>query len=1377
MKHQNTNNMLRTWLLIILLAMQCSWSVATEYEFRSLTISNGLAGSHVNCIYKDKSGFIWMGTDAGLSRFDGFRFKNFYCSSADKTSLLNNQVTEILGDGQGKLWIQTVGGYCIYDPATECFDRQMPEWMSRKCGLKKFPDQIYIDSHHNFWMAVKEVGCFYYDVSKDKVTLFQFGKGKKQIPYGEINCFAERGQSLVATYNDGTLMRLDAARHKVVWINRSLPKTNGIFQYYRTFIDHQYNYWVSNNSHTAIYSSRAHRWFLGPKDFFSHEGIQAPTHDFLVRNIKEDHQGNLWMGTEHDGLYKVNLSKHTLEHVVKKAGQPNTLPDNTIEYIYLEKTGAAWIGTYKNGVAYYSPSLSLYSTISLGDICTLVQDSDGSYWCGTNETGILHYNPSTGQHMTYGKSLTHLLSDVVVSSLKASDGSLWFGSFNGGLAHYTKGTFTAYESRRNGLVNNCVWALAEDHLGRIIIGTLGSGIQIFTPSTHRFISINTTNSALPSDYIASICIDKKGRIVIGHSQGVSFLAPKTYKVTNFVKTHKGERFASPMVSQLMEDSRGLLWNANMSGVDAYDPIADKIYHLYSSPKMACAITEDIHGVMWITLSHSMVRVKVNGKPGKRQFFMTDYDELDGLQQRSFNYRSIMCDKAGNIIAGGQDGISILPMSKTSKIVPHAKAIFSSIVLFDHPLCVGENYNGRVVLEHSVNESHELRLKYSENAFSVLLASDHVVVPQKSRFLYRLKGFNDDHWLMTVESQPSITYTNLSPGKYTLQVKVVNRDGSVNSDVSEMRIIIEPPLWLSTWAIVGYILLIAGIFWLLWYFLVYRKMEEIKVQQKLNEAERNHKMDEMKLSFLTDISHELRTPLALVISPVKSMLATETDAEKQNHLKLVYRNANRLLALVNQTLDLRKIESHKAEMNYGVDDIVRFVSEVCQSFENLGQKQIALTFHSDVEHLNMPFDADKMEKIVSNLLSNAFKFTPSGGKVDVSLQVISGTVRADDTNDIPVQLVEIEVADNGCGISDADKAHVFDRFFQAHNHGNKPMGGSGIGLNLVKEFALMHGGKVSVADNPTGGTIFTVQIPVTKSDAFAPVSSQQPADAVNMPSKADKLGAEPQQLSELNAKLKQGEYEVLIVDDSEDFLTFVAEMLSSTYKVQTATNGREALKKIAHHKPDIILSDVMMPEMDGNELCKAVRENPKTERIPFVMLTARLSTDAKIEGMANGADDYITKPFNFDLLNLRIYNLIKWRNATPVGEKVQPQIKQMEVTSVDEQLVQDATDFVEENLDNTTLSVEMMSDKLGMSRVNLYKRMLSITGNTPSEFIRTIRLRHAAALLREGKFNVSEVAYKVGFNNPRYFSKYFAEEYGMIPSQYKKTNETNNDKND
>ena len=1167
--------------------------MAAGFEFRNLTISDGLAGSRVNYITKDPKGFLWFGTDAGLSRFDGFRFRNFYCSTTDNTSLLSNQVTSLLVDVQGLLWVQTSAGYCIYNPQTEKFYREMPEWM-KKCGIKKFPDEIYIDSKHNFWMAVKEVGCYYYDTHTKQHFLFKFGKRKGDIPYGEINSFTERGNSLVVSYNNGTLMRLDGGKHQVVWIDRSLSKNSTQFQYYRTFIDRQYNYWVTNsNNRTYIYSSSKHHWYDNTKSFFAEQGFKTPVHDFLIRDMKEDAGGRLWIATEHDGLYIVNPKTKHLDHILSDSSNPNTIPDNTLESVYIDKNGAIWLGTYKNGAAYYSPTLSQYPTLPFGDICTMAEDGEGNYWLGTNDHGIVCYNPITNNKQVFDRSASHLGSNVIVSSLQSKDGSLWFGSFSGGMTHWKNGTFTAYSTQKSGLANNSVWTLAEDKQGRIIIGTLGSGVQVFSPSTQKFTSINSLNSALPSDYIASICLDAKGRFVIGHSQGISFIDPKTLKVTNFTKTHDGETFSSPMITQVLADSRGILWFATMSGIDVYEPSSDKIYHLYKSPTMACALVEDKNRNVWATLSRSMVRIKVEGESGQRSFFLTNYDDLDGLQKRNFNFRSIMLDHKGSIVAGGQDGINILPKNKTVKATSHAKAIFSGVVLFDHLLAVGENFHDRVVLNEAINESRLLKLNHSENAFSVLLASNQVEIPAKSKFMYRLLGFNDDEWLMTMESQPSITYTNLNPGKYTLQVRVVNRDGSVSQEISEMEIIVRPPLWLSWWAIMLYLLFIAGLVWLAWYFFFYRKMEQMKVEHQLKEAAHKHELDEAKLSFYADVSHDLRTPLALVLSPVKMMLDKESDPAKASSLELIYRNAKRLLDLVNKTLDLHMIES--------------------------------------------------MKKIVGE-----------------------------------------------------EKAE-------------------------------------------------------TREDTGIEGESKQNLSTL---------------LTQMNNKLRQSEYEVLVVDDSEDFLTFMTEALADTYKVEVARNGKEALRQIAKHKPDIILSDVMMPEMDGNALCRAIRENPKTERIPFVMLTARLSTEAKIEGMTSGADDYITKPFNFDLLNLRIYNLIKWRHATPIGQKIEPEIKQVEVTSVDEQLVKDATKLVEDQLDNSDLSVEMMSSELGMSRVNLYKRMLSVTGSTPSEFIRSIRLRHAEVLLREGKYNVSEVAYMVGFKNPRYFSRYFAEAYGMYPSQYK-----------
>ena len=524
----------------------------------------------------------------------------------------------------------------------------------------------------------------------------------------------------------------------------------------------------------------------------------------------------------------------------------------------------------------------------------------------------------------------------------------------------------------------------------------------------------------------------------------------------------------------------------------------------------------------------------------------------------------------------------------------------------------------------------------------------------------------------------------------------------------------------------------------------------------------------ELAFLTDISHELRTPLSLVISPVKAMMSIEDDSQKLDRLRLILRNAERLLNLVNQTLDIRKIETRAMQLDPKEADIVRFVHDIADDLSRLSQQNVQLRFVSDVESFRMLFDEDKMQKVMSNLLSNAYKFTPEGGSITVSIRLAD----SQSVKDIARKhRLLISVADTGCGISDEDKKHVFDRFYQTRHKKESEFGGSGLGLNIANEYVAMHGGSISVADNADNngkGTVFTVELPAElKQDAI--VSSNDHQDegrgTASLPKTAD--------TANMHNK------EVLIVDDSDDFLSFMAEMLGEHYKVSTAVNGKDALVKIREHKPDIVLSDVMMPEMDGNELCRTMKADHQLATIPFVMLTARLSTEHKIEGFTSGADAYITKPFDFDLLFVRMDNLLRSHSMPDDKrterlpdeketheQKMEPKISELKITSIDRQLVDKATAFVEANLDNASLSVEMMSDEVGMSRVHLYKRLLSITGNTPSEFIRIIRLKHAARLLREGQLNVSEVAYRVGFNMPRNFSKYFKEYYGVGPSQYK-----------
>ena len=514
----------------------------------------------------------------------------------------------------------------------------------------------------------------------------------------------------------------------------------------------------------------------------------------------------------------------------------------------------------------------------------------------------------------------------------------------------------------------------------------------------------------------------------------------------------------------------------------------------------------------------------------------------------------------------------------------------------------------------------------------------------------------------------------------------------------------------------------------------REAEERMEEQKKREVE------EMKMTFFINVSHELRTPLTLILAPLASMIKEESSSRLRLKLEMMQRNAVRLLDMVNQMLDLRRLMKNGAQLNMQHGDVVAFIRNVCNQFIGLADKRIDFTFSSCAESLMADFDGDKLGKIVGNLLSNAFKFTPAGGRVSVSVDVTGDGA------------VEIRVADTGVGISDEDKKHVFERFYQSP--GNKNTGGSGIGLNIAYEFARMHGGGITVADNPGGGALFTVTLPAGHAKAVGGRQTERTRSGEN-------AGAAT------GVKAGGGAHkpEILVVDDNDDFLEFMVSELSTAYSVATAHDGEEALEHIAAHRPDLVLTDIMMPGMDGNELCRRIKHGEGTADLPVVILTARLTEENEIESRECGADDYIKKPFNMELLNMRIDRLLQPRHGH-TGGKIEPKISEVEVTPVDEQFVADATAFVEKNISNTDLSVEHMSHELGMSRVKLYRRTLSVTGMTPSEFIRLIRLRHAEQLLVKSQLSISEIAYNTGFSSQRYFSKCFKELYGCIPSEYK-----------
>lgn len=649
----------------------------------------------------------------------------------------------------------------------------------------------------------------------------------------------------------------------------------------------------------------------------------------------------------------------------------------------------------------------------------------------------------------------------------------------------------------------------------------------------------------------------------------------------------------------------------------------------------------------------------------------------------------------------------------------------------------------------MNDVENVEFDYKQNIFSVSFASDNYNLPEKTQYMYKLEGFNND-WLTLPVGVHNVTFTNLAPGKYVLRVKAINSDGYVGIKEATLGIVVNPPFWMSWWAYLLYAAGLVVVLFLARYRMLKREREKFHLQQIENEVAKNEEINNMKFRFFTNVSHELRTPLTLIISPLEGMLKETTDELQSTRLQLMYRNAQRLLHLVNQLLDFRKGEMSTHQLSLSEGDIISYVHSVCNSFLLMADKKhIQFSFFSGIDTFSMAFDADKVGKIVMNLLSNAFKFTPEGGRVTVMIEHVTGTP---DT-------LEIKIADTGIGISDVDKEHIFDRFYQADHKGVEETTGNGIGLSLVRDFVTLHEGEVKVFDNIGTGSVFVIQFPVKH------VETQ-----VQLPEETGmSVGDEEDREMKEEVREETGRKDsplLLVVDDNEDFRIFMRYSLELQYRVKLAVNGNEAWEMMQEELPDLVISDVMMPQMDGNELCRLIKQDKRTAHIPVILLTARQNTEAKLEGLQTGADDYVTKPFNMTILVLRIRKLIELSRYHRVTQgMIDPAPSEIVITSLDEKLIEKAIKYVEDNMSRTELSVEELSRELGMSRVHLYKKLLQITGKTPIEFIRVIRLKRAAQLLRESQLHVSEVAFEVGFNNPKYFSRYFKDEFGVLPSVY------------
>lgn len=1326
-----------------------SWMVvAQSYQFKHLEVSDGLSNNSVNTICKDRDGFMWFGTTTGLNRYDGYTFKIYQHAENDPGSLPDNYITDIVEMPDGRFWVNTGRGYVLFDKEQDCFITDVTGFM-KNLESGGVPEQVFVDREGNTCLSVAGEGCYRY---KEGGKRLFFSYVEHSLPEHGVTQIAECSDGLLLIYNTGLLVCLDRATLAIKWksdeIKKYIPAGKTIE--FSLFVDRDNCIWAYSLMGIWAYDCGTKSWRTDLT------AIWSSRPDVIIHAVAQDIEGRIWVGKDYDGIDVLEKETGKVTSLVAHDDNGRSLPHNTIYDLYADRDGIMWVGTYKKGVSYYSESIFKFNMYEWGDITCIEQADENRLWLGTNDHGILLWNRSTGKAEPFWRDAEGQLPNPVVSMLKSKDGKLWVGTFNGGLYCMDGSRVRSYkEGAGNALASNNIWALVEDDKGRIWIASLGGGLQCLEPLSGTFETYTSNNSALLENNVTSLCWVDNNTLFFGTAnQGVGMMDMRTREIKKIQGQSGNVKLSNDAVNHVYKDSRGLVWIATREGLNVYDtrrhvfldlsPVAE------AKGNFIAAITEDQERNMWVSTSRKVIRVTVasDGK-GSYLFDSRAYNSEDGLQNCDFNQRSIKTLHNGIIAIGGLYGVNVFAPDhiRYNKMLPNV--MFTGLSLFDEAVKVGQSYGGRVLIEKELNDVENVEFDYKQNIFSVSFASDNYNLPEKTQYMYKLEGFNND-WLTLPLGVHNVTFTNLAPGKYVLRVKAINSDGYVGIKEATLGIVVNPPFWMSWWAYLLYAVGLVVVLFLARYRMLKREREKFHLQQIENEVAKNEEINNMKFRFFTNVSHELRTPLTLIISPLEGMLKETTDELQSTRLQLMYRNAQRLLHLVNQLLDFRKGEMSTHQLSLSEGDIISYVHSVCNSFLLMADKKhIQFSFFSGIDTFSMAFDADKVGKIVMNLLSNAFKFTPEGGRVTVMIEHVAGTP----------DILEIKIADTGIGISDVDKEHIFERFYQADHKGVEETTGNGIGLSLVRDFVTLHEGEVKVFDNIGMGSVFVIQFPVKHVE-----TQVQLPEETGMPV-GDEEDKEMKEEAREETERKNFPL-LLIVDDNEDFRIFMRYSLELQYRVKLAVNGKEAWEMMQEELPDLVISDVMMPQMDGNELCRLIKQDKRTAHIPVILLTARQNTEAKLEGLQTGADDYVTKPFNMTILVLRIRKLIELSRYHRVTQgMIDPAPSEIVITSLDEKLIEKAIKYVEDNMSRTELSVEELSRELGMSRVHLYKKLLQITGKTPIEFIRVIRLKRAAQLLRESQLHVSEVAFEVGFNNPKYFSRYFKDEFGVLPSVY------------
>lgn len=1322
-------------LLISLLTDLVSYA-SNEMSFHQLGVKTGMSDNYIQAIERDRYGFMWFATRDGLNRYDGYHFKTY---TTLRQGAYNNSVEWVAEDAAGNVWIKTPVNYCFYDREMDELDNRT-ELLLHKMGIFESPRQLFIDDDKNLW-CVADNTLYYYIFADEKLH-------KQSLP-GKVNIadMACRNRKCYILMADGNVINID-------WMNKSITKlfhleihTTYTPQIYLDFSSRLWIY-ATHSAEVRCYSLTENNW----TDFAAQTELSRER--TMITTITDDGKGNIWIGTDGRGIFicPYNKEKGKVTRLFKDVDKLYSLPDNHVTYIYKDSRDVIWIGTGKKGVAYSGLNNLIFENHycpQLEDVSCFYEDGNDNLWMGFDGEGIASYDKERNTYIYYKSKNKAIPSDLIVCSFPDNQGRVWWGSFGGGAFYYQNGRFAPLNVAESHSIElpQYIRRITQDNAGNLWFATYNQGLYCLEPSG-ALKAYTMSNSTLLTNYIADLTYVEGHSLYVATSSGVYHMNTSTREMTILERTADGEEVIQDKFANcIYQDSRGLLWIGGRKGVNIYSPKLNKLINLNTSNGVSHsyirAIIEDASHNMWLTTDHGITRVEVmaSGNSGMPDFRCHPYYEEDGIGNLTFNNFSIFCNRKNEVIAGGGGGYVKMIPNSNELFYFDRQVIFTDLYIDNE--CVNANkpaHNGRIILTKNIQLLNDLNLNYYDNSFAVEVSAMDYGNLHKLQYEYRLN--KNEEWIKLEGNR--IYFNKLAPGTYQLQVRVVKVHDYENDAIAALTIKVHPPFWLSNIAYAFYMLLLASAVSFI-FIQMKRKHRRLLLQQKHDmETAQQHEIDEAKLRFFTNVSHDLRTPLSLIITPLEQILAGDTEQGIKKELRLIHRNALALLDVINQLLDLRRLDNGKARLNPSHGDLADFIKEVCTSFHSYGEKK-GITFNLSLktETLETDFDKNKMQRIMLNLLSNAFKYNVIHGSVNVVLNRIVKDGR---------EYACIQVADTGIGIREENRAKIFDRFYQ-EEHSSTDYIGSGIGMHIVKEYVTLHHGDIRILDNYPQGTVFEFIFPIRHEckNSGATVLS------------ADQL--------EIREEPSQGEaasgYSLLIVEDNEDFRQFIVDCLKDRFTIYEAEQGEKAMEMLAMHDISLVISDVRMPVMNGLELCNKIKGDILYSHIPVILLTARTAQEHMLEGLREGADDYITKPFNLDILMLRIRKLLEWssNNHQRFG-KVDISPAEITISNIDERLIERAIQVVEENMDNAEFSVENLSMSIGMSRGHLYKKLMMITGKSPLEFIRILRIKRGKQLLEQSQESISQIAYQVGLS-PKQFAKYFKEEFGCLPSEFNK----------